>query len=343
MDWIPLDAETLSWQTFLAVGLLPPLAVWLLWRAQRLCVEVLRFAMVKLVRRAKWLYTTASWIGTLLHEVSHALVLLATGLGIRDFSVRAEQGHVTPRRQPRTAFGAVALMVAALAPMWFVPAILLAAAILLLDPDLLAWGTPAFGVEAMDAMTDSILGFPVAFAQAVAGIDLVDWRHALFVFLVLVGAPGTRPSFIKGEGLLGGQGDLGVVRGQIKRRPWLFFLVPALVLVGYYVLIPIYPAAYWWPFQALWATALTGIVTALLAALVWGTVARNTRIALWIGWVPPALLIGVQVAGRQLPDLAAGDLAWVNGVSLAAWVASAWALSLAVPRRDAIDRAILGS
>ena len=61
MSWGPAT----DWIVAALVGIGIPLAVWLLWRAQRLCVGVLRLAMAKMARRGKALYAVASWFGVL--------------------------------------------------------------------------------------------------------------------------------------------------------------------------------------------------------------------------------------------------------------------------------------
>src|SRR5207244_4244981 len=71
-----------AWEPFAAAAFAPA-AVWLLWRAQALSVELLRWRLVALARwrGARGLYAVVSWFGTFLHEVSHASVLLLSGHG----------------------------------------------------------------------------------------------------------------------------------------------------------------------------------------------------------------------------------------------------------------------
>ena len=89
----------MNWQPFVAAAI--PLAlVWLLWRTQTLSVEALRVSLLRLDRHAdqRWLYAIVSWFGTLLHEVSHATVLLLSGHGVKEFRAGVETGHVLPAR-----------------------------------------------------------------------------------------------------------------------------------------------------------------------------------------------------------------------------------------------------
>lgn len=328
---------TAAWE-WLAAALFAPVAVWVLWRGQALGVELLRRSMVKLVRHAEWLYLLVSWFGTLLHELSHATVLLLSGHGVRDFHVRPEQGHVLPRRTIAGPWGTLTFLAAAMAPLYGVPALVLAGMVWFSAPGLVPWAAPGPGWQpALAVFRDLAVAFPADLGRALAGLDLRDPGHLLVFFLVLLGAPGSRPSFVRGTGLSGrDEGDIAVVRRRIRREPWTFVLFLLVVYGAYFALVPWLPQAYWWPFQLVWAVALTGIAIALLGSVWWFVAYQNTRIAPGLAWLAPLGFLAGQVVPRAL------GWGWspvlLNAASLLAWVLLVLVLGRVAPRRGPYGR-----
>jgi hypothetical protein len=322
------------WEPFVAAAFAPA-AVWLLWRAQTLSVEALRWRLVKLatVRDLKWIYAIVSWLGVVLHEVSHATVLLIGGHGIRQFRAGMESGHVLPARVRRGPFGFLSFLAAALAPL-FIPPLLFLVALFLLVPGL-DFPFRAFGLglaEAVAALRHSLVEVPLLILLNLAGLDLATWQGSLVLAIGLLAMPSGRPSHVKGSRFHGTQdeGDVAVVRQQIRRNPVLFVLF-LLALYAAYWLLHLTAEGYWYPFEALWAVALAGVALALFGAAWWSLVALGRGTKAWAWWLGPATFVVAQVALRALP---AFDTALkVNAASIAAWAVVALLLRFALPRR----------
>ncbi len=212
----------------LVVGALLPLVLWILWRIQALVVDgVLRKGMFQLLRHQRRVYNVVSWCGVLLHELAHAIFLLLGGHGIKDFRVGRDAGHVTPRRLRKNLWGHGTFLIAALAPMFVAPVVVLAL-LLVARPDLVAFfpaQQPRF--DAVGASFDGAPGVLLIFGSfllgsvvpAMLGLDLAA-PLGLAVFLVAVLAiPSARPSHVKNKGAED-EGDIAVLRATIKRRPW---------------------------------------------------------------------------------------------------------------------------
>lgn len=321
------------WQPLVAAAIAPAL-VWLLWRGQTLAVEALRRSLLVLEGRRdqKWMYVVVSWFGTFLHEVSHASVLLLTGHGLKKFRAGVEEGHVVPARMHR-GVGTLTFLVAALAPLFIPPALVLVGLAVLLDTIDLPFvvGATTLGGYAT-ALRPFFVQFPLDLLRAIAGLDLADWRQALVFALILLGAPGARPSHVRSR--FHGQGDAGDVaalRATIREHPLPFLAFLALVYGAFFLARLGLPAAYWYPFEAVWAVALTGILLALFGTLFWGLAGLDGRASPLVAWLGPALFIAIQVAARLLEwDVA---VAVLNAAAVAAWLAVALVAAAILPRR----------
>jgi hypothetical protein len=338
-----------AWEPYVAAAFAPA-AVWCLWRIQTLSVELLRGQLVRLTATPllRALYSVVSWFGTFLHEVSHATVLLLSGHGIRQFRSGVEQGHVTPGRLRGGFLGLMSFLAAALAPLFIPPAIVLFVLFLTvkgLPPPYLV--PAASGLDgAIEALRHALFEYPQTLGTAIANLDLSSWRQALALVALLLFMPASRPSHTKGSRFHGTQdeGDVAVLRARIRERWWLFlaFLV---ILYGLYFLlaqpVPGVPgreqsaAGYWYPFEFVWAVALTGILLCLFGAAWWSLVALSGRINRAIAWLPPAAFVAVQV-GTRLDASHIPDVWKINAASLGAWLVVGVAASLLLPRRRRI-------
>lgn len=322
------------WEPFLLAAL-PPAIVWLLWRLQTLSVEILRGRLIGLARNPdqRWLYAVVSWFGTFLHEASHALVLLLTGHGIRGFRAGVEEGHVLPARMHRGA-GTLFFLVAALAPLFIPPLLVLVGLWLVLGAQPVAWAAAESNLATFPSyLHANLLDGPLRLLRLLAGLDLADWRQALVFALALLGAPGSRPSHVRGSRWHGkdDQGDVAALRQTIRERPLPFVLLLAVVYGSFFALTPFEPRAYWYVWQALWTVAAAGVTLALAGAAFWSLANLDGRVRPLVAWLGPAVFIGIQIAGRM-----AGDGLTVlarNGISIAAWLCVAIVLGQAVPRR----------
>lgn len=325
----------MPWQLFVAAAL-PLILIWLLWRLQTISVEVLRRSLLVLDGRwdQKWLYAVVSWFGTFLHELSHATVLLLSGHGVKEFRAGVEEGHVLPARMHRGA-GTLTFLLAALAPLFVPPALVLVA--LALGVHLVA--IPFFtGPDTLAGFWDGVQPFFRDFTRdllsAIAALDLANWRHAIVFALILLGAPGSRPSHVRSRfHAKGDAGDVAALRQTIRKHPLPFLVFLALVYAGFLAAawkLP-FPSIYWFPIEVVWAIAITGIVLALFGAGFWALAGLDGRASALVAWVGPALFVLLQLVGRiahwplSIPQL--------NGISLAAWLAAAIALGQILPRR----------
>lgn len=324
-----------AWQPFAAAAIAPAL-VWVLWRMQTLSVEALRRSLVRLDRHwdQKWLYAIVSWFGTFLHEVSHASVLLLSGHGIKEFRAGVEEGHVLPARM-RGGVWTLTFLVAALAPLFIPPLLVLLA----LTIGLHVVEVPFFtGPGALDGYADTLRPFfvelPKELALAIAGLDLADWREALVLAVILLGAPGSRPSHVRSRFHgKGDEGDVAALRATIRRNPLPFLAFLVVVYAAFFLtrLDAPLPKAYWLPIEGVWAVALTGIVLALFGAAFWGLAALDGRASALVAWVGPASFVAVQVLGRLMDWPVSVRV--LNGISVAAWLVVALALGQVLPRR----------
>ncbi len=323
-----------DWELFVAAAF-APVAVWVLWRLQILSVELLRTRLLVLTRHwdQKWIYNIVSWFGTFLHEVSHGLVLLLSGHGIKQFRAGVEEGHVLPARMRKGPFAFFSFLLAALAPLFIPPLLVLAAIVFLLDVSLPPFGAGAVGIsESIDLLRDQFIAFPKAILIALGNLDLATWQGAVVVAAVILGIPGARPSHVKAQKWHGSdEGDVAVLRRTIRHNPIPFLCFVAIVYGAYFALVPWRPDWYWDPFQAIWVVAITGILLACFGAVWWTLVGLDGRVSAFVAWVSPALFVIVQVAARLL-DWPLSILE-VNLASLGAWLASALILGLVVPRR----------
>lgn len=327
------------WEPFVAAAFAPAV-VWLLWRGQTLSVEALRWRMLKLVhaRRTAWLYSIVSWFGVLLHEVSHAVVLLLSGHGIRQFRAGVEQGHVLPSRTREGAVGFLSFLLAALAPLFIPPLLVLVALAGVVGLAVVRIADAVPGLPgAIEVLRAELVTFPADLALAVAGLDLAQWPQALVLLLILLAMPSSRPSHVKGSAFHGtkDEGDVAVLRARIRRNPLIFLAFVLVLYATYFVTTAWAPAApvYWTAFQVLWAIALTGILLSLFGAAWWSLVALGTRTWAAVWWLGPLAFAAAQVLLRAVP--ATGHLApmQVNGIAVAAWLAVAGALAILLPRR----------
>jgi hypothetical protein len=317
-----------AWEPFAAAAI-PPVIVWVLWRLQTVSVDVLRRALLVLTRHwdQSWIYAIVSWFGTFLHEVSHVL----SGHGLKEFRAGVEEGHVLPGRM-RGGVGMLFFLAAALAPLYIPPLLALLAIYLVLGVAPIPFTVGGEGLTgAWDAIRPVLLDLPADLALAIAGLDLADWRHAVVLAVVLLGAPGARPSHVKSRfHSKGDGGDVAALRRHIRQHPLPFILFIAVVFGAYFAARWL-PEAYWYPLEAVWAVAIAGIVLAVFGILVWGLVGLGGRTSALVAWLGPTAFVLVQVGGRALAwPLSIMEL---NGVAVAAWAAVAVLLMLVLPRR----------
>lgn len=336
IPWIPWPVgvrEMAGWQPFAAAAI-PIVLVWVLWRLQTISVEALRRSLLVLDRHwdQKWLYAIVSWFGTFLHEVSHATVLLLSGHGVKQFRAGVEEGHVIPGRM-RGGVWTLTFLVAALAPLFIPPALVLVALTVGLD----VLDIPFFvGPDSLDGFAQALRPFfvelPRELALSIARLDLSDWKQALVLALILLGAPGSRPSHVRSRFHgKGDQGDVAALRSTIRRNPVPFLAFIAIVYGAFFAAREWFPSAYWHPMEAVWAVALTGIVLALFGAAFWGLAGLDSRASAVVAWIGPTTFVLVQVLGRVLaPSLSILEL---NGASVAAWLVVALVLAQVLPRR----------
>jgi hypothetical protein len=321
-----------AWEPFAAAAV-APVVVWVLWRLQTVSVDVLRTRLLVLTRHwdQAWMYAIVSWFGTFLHEVSHATVLVLSGHGLKEFRAGVEEGHVLPSRM-RGGVGMLFFLAAALAPLYIPPLLALLAIYLVLGVAPIPFSVGGDGVQGVwDAIRPVLLDLPADLAVAIAGLDLADWRHALVLAIVLLGAPGSRPSHVKSRfHSKGDGGDVAALRRHIRHHPLVFVAFLA-VVYGAYFLAQWLPEAYWYPLEAVWAVAVAGIVLALFGALFWGLVGLDGRASAIVAWLGPASFVLVQVLGRAM--------AWpvstmqLNGIAVLTWAVVALVLAAVLPRR----------
>lgn len=321
-----------AWEPFAAAAV-APVVVWILWRLQTVSVDVLRRSLLVLTRRwdQAWMYAIVSWFGTFLHEVSHATVLLLSGHGLKQFRAGVEEGHVLPSRM-RGGVGMLFFLAAALAPLYIPPLLALLAIYLVLGVAPIPFQVGGEGLGGVwEAIRPVLVDLPTDLALAIAGLDLADWRHAIVLAVVLLGAPGSRPSHVKSRfHSKGDGGDVAALRRHIRHHPLPFILFLAGVF-GAYFASEWLPEAYWFPLEAVWAVAVAGVVLALFGALFWGLVGLGSRASSLVAWLGPATFALVQVAGRAMGWPV--TVTQLNGIAVLAWAVAALALALILPRR----------
>jgi hypothetical protein len=277
------------------------------------------------------MYGVVSWFGTLLHELSHATVLLLSGHGIKEFNVRVETGHVTPRRTPRGAVAFLGFLVAALAPLFVPPLLVLLLAAFLLDSNLFQFAPGAPGLAAgWTLLADFAQAFPLRLLAVLGNLDLATPAGLGVLAAVLLGIPGARPSHVDEKGQK--TGDVAVLRARIREKPLPFVAFLLLLYAASFATL-LWPAAYWVPVQAVWALAITGIVLALFGSLWWSLAGLDGRVTPLLSWVGFAAFVAVQVLARRVALPKEATLLWVNLASLAAWLLVSLALSTVARRR----------
>ncbi len=327
-----------TWEPYVAAAF-APVVVWLLWRAQTISVEGLRWSLVRVSRNPdqKWVYSIVSWFGVLLHEMSHAFVLLISGHGIKEFSVKVERGFVQPTRMKKGAVSFLFFLVAALAPLFVPPILFLAGLWWLHDGNPVGYIVPGPGVGldgAIDALRAMLVALPKELALAIARLDLSDWHQAIVFVLVLIGMPSARPSHVKGSRFHGerDEGDIAVLRQRIRENPLPLVVFLLLLYGAYFLFRSDFRAVYWVPLESVWAIAMAGVVLAVFGTLWWALWWLAGRAKPIFNLLPIVLFAAVQVVLRQQrPDLA---IEWINAASVAAWFIAALAIAQVLPRRQ---------
>lgn len=317
----------------LVAGLFAPVVVWLLWRGQTLSVELLRLRLLVLTRHGnqRWIYATVSWFGTLLHEMSHATVLLLSGHGIREFRAGVETGHVTPATMRKGPLSFLFFLVAALAPLFLPPALVLALMFFFVDGSLLEFASGGSGLQAAwDLLVAFGLTFPLRLLRGLANLDLAQIAHLAILAATLLGIPGARPSHVTAKGKK--EGDIAVLRSRIRENP-LPFVAFLLVLYAASFLTLLWPAAYWLPLQAVWAIAATGITLALIGALWWSLAGLDGRVTPWLACGGFAAFLAVQIGARLVALPTSVTFAHINGAALVAWLVVSLGLGAVARRR----------
>ncbi|MEK6986005.1 MAG: hypothetical protein AABX89_06460 [Candidatus Thermoplasmatota archaeon] len=317
----------------LAAGLFAPVVVWLLWRGQTLSVELLRLRLLVLTRHGnqRWIYSTVSWFGTLLHEISHATVLLLSGHGIREFRAGVETGHVTPATMRKGPLSFLFFLVAALAPLFIPPALVLALLFFFVDETLFQFTSGGPGLQAAwDLLVAFGADFPLRLLRSLANLDLAQPAHIAILAATLLGIPGARPSHVTAKGKK--EGDVAVLRARIRENP-LPFIAFLILLYAASFLTLLWPAAYWLPLQAVWAIATTGTVLALVGALWWSLAGLDGRVTPWLAWGGFAAFVAVQLGARFVTLPASITLVHINGAALAAWLVVSLGLGAVARRR----------
>lgn len=317
---------------WLLAAAVPLVATWVLWRVQALAVDkVLRVGMFKLLRWQRRTYNVVSWFGVLLHELSHAALLLVGGHGIREFSVHTDHGHVKPRHRRTGVYGRFTFVLAAMAPLYVAPAAILAVAALLLEPDLVRPATAAPGLDAAwTAVRDLVTTFPLRLGEVLLGLDVTTGAGLAVFLLAVLAIPAARPSHVRSEGR--SEGDVAVLRATIRERPLMWLVLLAALYGAYFLLVPRWPEAYWTAFRVVWAVALTAVLLAVAGGLGWWAVAWTGRVRPVVAWIPYAAAVAVQWGGRAYTGL---PVVVLNLLTLAAFGLLAAGLLATARRRFA--------
>lgn len=318
-------AHAVPWQPFVA-ALAAPVAIWVLWRIQTSSVELLRLALLMLRDGHRRVYHVVSWLGTFIHELSHASVLLLSGHGVKQFRARSEQGHVLPARMPTGGLGLLSFLTAALAPLFVPPFFVLAALALAVDHKFVQFLTASGDLAGAQTLALALfVDFPTRLGRAALDLDLLRWPHALVVLLLLVAIPGARPSHVKGSRFHGTQdeGDVAVLRRLVRHNPWPLLAFLAVLYGAYLALVafapvPAAPLWYWAPVEAVAMLAVTGILLALFGTLWWGAAGLSGRPGRWVTWLCPVAFLACDLGARLVLHAAPAQ---ANLMGLAAWLA----------------------
>ncbi len=313
---------------WILAGLVPIAIAWLLWRLQAVAVnQVLRGGMYRLLRYQRKTYGFVSWFGVLVHELSHAAVLLLGGHGIRRIKVGVDAGHVAPRQVRKGPLGTLTFIAAALAPMVAAPAAV--AAVLLLRGERLPEPVQGSGIRAAwENLQQVAMQFPERLVVDLVGMDVTTATGAALFLLAVFAMPSARPSHVRVKGEPD-EGDIAVVRRLIRKRPLPVIAFWVLLYASYFAAAQWGMRWYWLAWEAAWMVAVVGVVLALLMGVVWYGVAWAGRIKPMLAWLPYAVAIGVQVGGRLLEH----GIWLVNLATIAVFLAFAAGLRATATRR----------
>jgi len=323
-----------AWEPLVAAAFVP-FVVWVLWRVQAIAVDqVLRRGLYRLLRNLKPVYNVVSWTGVLLHETSHAVMLLLGGHGIRGFKVGIDAGHVTPSQVRKGPVGLLTFVAAALAPLYIAPGVILLLLVLLVAPGLIGYASAGPGLDsAVDVLRTMFVAFPPALLRSMFGLDLATWTGAAVFLLAVFALPAARPSHVKGRDGAKDEGDIAVARSRLRKHPLVvaaFFLA---VYGLYFALVPLLPVVYWAVFQTVWAVAMTGILLAVVGGVGWWLVARTGRITPLLQAAPWLLALAAQVIPRMVGMPWSDSPLRMNAASAVLFAASTLVLATVAGRR----------
>lgn len=255
--------------------LLPFAVLYASWRFQEFLVNLLRWPLASIAGQSNAFEAFLTFFGTLLHEVSHASILLVTGQGIMEFHVRPYHGHVLPRRAFGNWYGHLVLAAAAVAPLWLIPFLTIAVSTGLLGVNWL--NAPVFSPDAqMEFYRASIAVSLSAMQDTLVQAARYPFLLTVMIVTLIVASPGLRPSkFIDDDGQK--SGDIWVLRRTVRRHPIPFILVicALLALVGIPSGIQPVGAAI---LHVLLAVSFAGILTAIVGFVFYGFTAIMLRI-----------------------------------------------------------------
>lgn len=153
----------------------------------------------------KGVWTAFALVGVPIHELSHAIAFILTGAGVQKMVLFAPKGlpeHngatgvVVPKRKPST----LSLLVASIAPLFGCTLLAWLVLVLLLPQFVTTEAVPTIEIQDLNQVNllqvigDVLTGYVVSLFNTLLGINWLDWRTYLALYLVASLGMGAAPS-----------------------------------------------------------------------------------------------------------------------------------------------------
>lgn len=185
--------------TFIFAPLAPLMGIILFWFIQLLMIESMKYGLSRIWLKHVAFCRLSNFLGVFFQALAHAAGYTVTGIGVAEFSVSVNDSKVSPKREKEGFSEWIANAFLALGPFFIPPfiifGILLMAGVISLDfPKEITFTFSGMLIH----FGSSLFQLGYKFLAFIAGLDLFNPFHFVFLLLLIAVGLGTRPSYIEG-------------------------------------------------------------------------------------------------------------------------------------------------